>query len=188
MIEIASQRSAAGIGGRRTRPYDYQSVRRQIRQPIPHQVAQPALDGIAHHSGPNRAIHDKSHSGVRRWGNTIAALLGESVDDEAGSAATVTPANRPSEVLRPAHPVGSTEHHGLRLGLARSSGCELGAALAPTVRHDRPACAGAHPQPEAVLTSTTTDIGLEGALHGRLLRDSQTNTCGSGATTCTVEP
>src|SRR5690625_2018749 len=115
MIEIASQRSAAGIGGRRTRPYDYQSVRRQIRQPIPHQVAQPALDGIAHHSGPNRAIHDKSHSGVRRWGNTIAALLGESVDDEAGSAATVTPANRPSEVLRPAHPVGSTEHHGLRL-------------------------------------------------------------------------
>src|ERR671927_890231 len=52
-----------------------------------------------------------------------------------------------------------------------TSGGELLATLAPTAGDDRPARAGAHPQPEAVGLGPTTVVRLERALaHEVLLR------------------
>src|SRR5918911_559897 len=50
-----------------------------------------------------------------------------------------------------------------------TSGGELLAALAPTAGDDRPARAGAHPQPEAVGLGPTTVVRLERALAHEVL-------------------
>src|SRR3954447_23804525 len=50
-----------------------------------------------------------------------------------------------------------------------TSGGELLATLAPTAGDDRPAGAGAHPQPEAVRLGPTAVVRLEGALAHEVL-------------------
>src|ERR671929_1697725 len=67
-----------------------------------------------------------------------------------------------------------------------TSGGELLATLAPTAGDDRPARAGAHPQPEAVGLGPAAVVRLERALaHGGLPRRSLRRLAQAGLAGCT---
>ena len=69
--------------------------------------------------------------------------------------------DRGTELRGPRHPVPRRKHRASSRVESRS---ELAATLAAAVRHDRPAGAGAHPQPEPMHPRATAVVGLEGPL------------------------
>jgi hypothetical protein len=69
--------------------------------------------------------------------------------------------DRGTEFRGPRHPVLRRKHRARSRVESRS---QLAATLAASVRHDRSACPGAHPQPEPMYPRPAAVVGLKGPL------------------------
>lgn len=132
-------------------------------------MAQPPRDAVTLHRGADGFGDHEADPGPG-----LGGLLGpQGVHDEIGLHCAHPSADRGPELRRTRHAVPRRKHQRqLPLEVTWESRRQLAPTLAPAVRDDRPACPGAHPQPEAMHARPAPVVRLEGPLalgHGCLL-------------------
>jgi hypothetical protein len=101
-----------GVARPGQRSYDYQATGGQQGDPLTHQMAKPALDGVAH----DRATHCLAHDETRtRRGSALPWRVrvrgtASKVDDEERASCPAASSNRGREVLAPPQPVLGGQH------------------------------------------------------------------------------